>query len=896
MIPNFIRKGIHPSASAPNQVESPASKNHPASREIQHTQSLSSVINDPKKKNGPSMHDLMTKSGQFLHTIQGTLDKQLGHIAEAFHIATHENGEFFSPLVPVVAGDFDAYLGSVKEHWSEYKDICSSLIRGKESSTTPSTEIETREGTNAFREIPQVFFNTDYKQSGFEQHQLFTQPIRISVQNQGKMSGALSGYLKVIEQHLVKHLSNVDGLLRSLMTVAEIQSDIAIAHDRSLHAKETLSRVQQGEVKAGLRLVQLARRKARIDELLRVLDLCEQVSQAKPSVESLVRTGDFSAATDLVQATSAILRTKLTNVNCLSEVEVFIEEHGRNIDGKIEAEFADLVSEIVFGGAEGVEAAELRDQKLRSMTGSMDSRDLLISSLQIKLKEVLTKRLKKEMKESSLKIVELFAFMNARLEKLSTSFFPVILVCKSEDTLNIKKLSALRLFEALTVAGLVRISQQMSLEENSFETLKTARFTVLSQLEKTERMYLEVFIPLGLEEHLSFASSVIGSASQNGFSPNVDFTITQMAKKKIELFHQNWTEKITKLFLDEKWDKPSPPDPLITRRLALIDPDVSPSAASDSSPSSSFVGKFYKLNKVNFLLVPAAVGVAEIAMEYIFLALAVPGVALDCLGRIAAIVRVCNSTSKELVLEGGMTVTEKKIINATNLALVSQLVGFLAQLVAACCRKLCVRYHITHHLVHQEEGEEEGGEILLEDASEVLEDCLVNLVMELNEHKMEVFVKLADILVSRFDFHLNSAWNMDGTTAASMDGIVKDFTAMYKVLLKSLQTDNLKRVFSRAFSESASRFAFLVDQQNEALKEAPANRSEFACKLRTDLLYLFQNLLVNEALGGVKSALCGMVADMLQTVEEKFPLIDKSSSAEEAVVKLKSLLRSDPVN
>ena len=127
-----------------------------------------------------SMGDFVTKSGQLFNSIQGTLDKQFGQIAEAVHIATHDNSEFFSPIPAVNAREMDGYVVQVKEHWTEYKDICSSLIRAKESLSTPSTEMNDSDSTttNAFKEIPQVFFNSDYKQSGFEQQQIFTQPIR----------------------------------------------------------------------------------------------------------------------------------------------------------------------------------------------------------------------------------------------------------------------------------------------------------------------------------------------------------------------------------------------------------------------------------------------------------------------------------------------------------------------------------------------------------------------------------------------------------------------------------------------------------------------------------------------------------------------------------------------
>jgi hypothetical protein len=259
------------------------------------------------------------------------------------------------------------------------------------------------------------------------------------------------------------------------------------------------------------------------------------------------------------------------------------------------------------------------------------------------------------------------------------------------------------------------------------------------------------------------------------------------------------------------------------------------------------------------------------------------------LSAISSTVSLANSTSKELVLDGGlMTGNQKKVINATNLALASQCVGFLAQLVPAMCRKFCMHYNVAHHLVMLTEDEQRRMTVpcmcLLEDATSALEDLLVQTVMELNEHRMEVFIKLGDILVSRFDFHIK-AW-IDEATTSAMDGIVKDFSAMYKVLLKSLQTDNLKRVFARALSESAAHFSERIN----GVQLKGAERSEFACRARIDLLYLFQNLIGGDSMGGIKPALVSMIAEMLETVQLRLPLVDKSSAAEEAVVKLQAAL------
>jgi hypothetical protein len=254
-------------------------------------------------------------------------------------------------------------------------------------------------------------------------------------------------------------------------------------------------------------------------------------------------------------------------------------------------------------------------------------------------------------------------------------------------------------------------------------------------------------------------------------------------------------------------------------------------------------------------------------------------------------VRWVNTTARELVLEGQMTVRQKKVINATNLALASQLAGMLAQVLAVMGRKFCQHYRIENSLVQGGESDElSGSGVLVDDPSAALNELLVNTVVELNEHRMDILMKLADILISRFDHHLKLWLAVGATGQGPLDGIVKDFTQMYKVLLKSLQPENLKRVFSRAFSESCNKFESKLQELAGSPTLAPVAKSELSIKVRVDLLYLYQDLLVGESMGGVRSALNDMISEMLRVTGMHLSLVDKSESAEVAVTKLRSLI------
>ena len=895
-------------------ASSPSNAGNSTTSDPHHNQTTSSMVNDPKKKSAGAVNDFMAKGGQLFSSIQGSIDKGFGQIAEAVHFPSSDNPEGMSVIPSVQLSEFEPYLLSVKEHWSEYNGIVSSLAIVRDPSVTPTEDEPGNEGVviNAFREIPQVFFNTDYKQSGFEQHQIFTQPLRVSVQNQGKINAQLSAYLRAIESHLVKHLSNVDSLLRSLMTIATIQSDIAIAHDRVVGARKVLTSIRSGEIAAGLNLHRLARRKARIQSVLSVLEHVEKASQAKPSVDELVRQGDFATAMELIQATQMILSTKLGGLLMTDRIRTVIAEHGRNIDGVLEAEFSELVIKAVFEGSGG------DSKKLISTTQSMAERSLLIPCIQIQLKEAISKRLRSQVRAES-EVGSILGCLVACLGNLASFLVQVDAHTHYADLniTQIQRLTSLRLFEAIAAVGLARTSQcvtesldspaalAVSHEIDIFSILKISDFSktraIMSFFSKQiEALYVEVFgTKLCLFEHLSFGSSILGASAQNGFSPDVDLTLAAIARGRLCRFTEAAVECMQSLLEEERWDKPAVPSPEVIRVVGILDDDgvfggVKVLDSPDSSPTS--VVRVVRMNKVNFLLVPVGLTAVEVAGEYSQLSVAVPGVAVECLTRLTSIFRLINKHVREQVLDGKMAGKSKKAINATNLSLASQVVGMLAQLAALVGKLFSRHFNVLDTGLLVFEPSEPPHDILLDDPRPAITDLVQQLVMELNEHRMEIFFKLSDILISRFDFHLKRwvaiepAPPADGTP---MEGIVKDFSQMYKVLIKSLQTDNLKRVFARAFNESCHKFREKVGELTSSATTPPKLLAEYACRFRIDLLFLYQNMLVGETMGGLKSSLSSMVEEILEVIEAKLPLIDKSLAAESAVEKLKTLLRQD---
>ena len=837
MFPNFIKNtGSFLTGRSPTNAAPLTSEGSPINATGNSSPSASAGGNDSKKKAMGSVNDFMTKSGQFFTSIQGTLDKQIGQIVEAVHTVTNPESAELSVIPSVQMSEFDPYLALVKEHWTEYKGIVSSL---SVVPTLPSVDEDTAKSpVGAFREIPQVFFHTDFKESGFVQHQIFTQPLRVSAQNQGKINNQLSVYLRSIDSHLVKHLSNVDGLLRSLMTIATIQTDVAAAHDRVVAIRLNLAKVSNGEVNTGLKLHALARRKARLYVLLSLLVEVEKVSQANASVDVFVKQGDFATATELIQATQSILSMHLAGLKMTERIATVVDEHGRSIDGELEAEFVESVCEFIFSKSLTIATLE-----------SMRQRNLLVPCLQLQLKETATRRLRKEMTIAGVEVnfESLIYFLNK-----VTNFLD--LVWSNDSSSTIEKLTCLRLFEAITSTGLSRISQ-IILKEYAVERTIKDLFPLVKLcrnfLTRIESIYWNFFSLKKLDEHLSFAYSIVGSGSQNGFSPDVYSAIASVGRVCLTQFRKEAPNEL----LDEKWDKSFPPTDNVLKLIARFEqPDDSPSSA-----------KSVCVNGIFFLLVPGCMDVLNKIDEFCEFGMLAPGLVVETLVAISEYIRHTNTQIKNLVLDGKMCVTTKKPVNATNLALASQTIGILAQISMLVGKLFAQEYNLDVEglLLLDPRKSPTGGYSPppVENARPAVQDLVHQVVLELNEHRMEIFFKLSDILIGRFEFHLGK-WIVPAPGPSPTEGIEKDFSQMYKVLVKSLQSDNLKRVFARAFNECAHRF-------RERLGEQCHN-------IRPELLTLYKQLV--ESISTLKSSINAMIEDMLDTFEAKYPLLNDPSA------------------
>jgi len=183
------------------------------------------------------------------------------------------------------------------------------------------------------------------------------------------------------------------------------------------------------------------------------------------------------------------------------------------------------------------------------------------------------------------------------------------------------------------------------------------------------------------------------------------------------------------------------------------------------------------------------------------------------------LLRQFNKQSQRLVL-GGQAVHSQvlKKINAMHIALCCQCCSFVEALLPGLQELL--------QPIFQEHGPEPSPSGLLGE--------LARIGVEYAEHRLALLDKLSDILRERYEVHAKKwlatphpdpradnwnevgdgsqgvPWNLDLNPHTAMEGLTKDFTAMYNVLSKNLSGEYVQKIYIKAFMEVAVKFEHRV--------------------------------------------------------------------------------------
>mmetsp|Transcript_104382 Transcript_104382/g.290839 ORF Transcript_104382/g.290839 Transcript_104382/m.290839 type:complete len:346 (+) Transcript_104382:2632-3669(+) len=287
------------------------------------------------------------------------------------------------------------------------------------------------------------------------------------------------------------------------------------------------------------------------------------------------------------------------------------------------------------------------------------------------------------------------------------------------------------------------------------------------------------------------------------------------------------------------------------------------------------------LRGLRFLVVPAMLSLMEMLVEYVRLCRDWGSCGPQIVWCVAQLLRHFNQQAHKLVL-GGQAVHAQVLrkINATHLALCSQCCTLMEALVPGMQEFL---------LQILQDGCSSAGSSIMEPIGD-----LSKVVAEYAAHRAEIFDKLTGILRERYDHHakrwLGSAhpeMSVDlcpGNDAeaqppvhlhphGAIEGLIKDITAMYTVLSKSLSMESVQKIFGKAFAEMAWSFEECLGNGLAAPSppyEGAVGRS-LGDRLAMDIAFLHDQL---GRLVGISTPLQNLLADLIYHIRARLPMED----------------------
>jgi len=352
-------------------------------------------------------------------------------------------------------------------------------------------------------------------------------------------------------------------------------------------------------------------------------------------------------------------------------------------------------------------------------------------------------------------------------------------------------------------------------------------------------------------------------------------------KHVVEEFHSIRLTQVQQVLEQERWERAAVPQEYRELLQQLVNQEHKPEPSGAQMQAEE---RHLDVDGLRFLVVPAVLTLIQVLAEYVKLCQDLEAFGAEIVQRMVHLVRLFNQLTHQLVL-GGQAVQKYNLkkITAANLALCSQCCGLIAKILPKLQAKL---------LGILEAGSRGGG-IAAAPAQAVGAALLGELSVvatEYEEHRTALFGKLSDLLRERYDFHAKK-WlstvhpdakadavpcseddSLDGSFDLcphdSLDGLVKDITAMHDILLKRLSSDSVKRIFAKAFTEIGVTFEQRLTQELSAPSppyECKTGRS-LGDRLAMDVAFLYEQL---KSLVVISAPLQCLLVDLVHHLQAK---------------------------
>lgn len=364
-------------------------------------QSLASVMNDPSRGRG------------FWETLRESVE-ELSQTREdassGMDAATLARIEALIGTVPETA-DFQQYVNSFSLQWDNY---CKNhRTKNGKAIHGGCGSLEAASVSEVHSLVPRQYFRSDFK---LEQHQIFRQSIQVSVEKQEDFNMELTGYLDHIEVALFDQIRQAqrDHLFDSLADMGQpLQQELHSTCSVVAGLRAKLKSVQQKQLRCGMAVGRLARRKKRMEEVLQRLDCLAHVQQSEPAIQMSLQVQDYVTALDLLESTKSAIDANLKGLKCVRSGCARLQEFGGIFDRSVEADFVQRSVETILDTSEHGASSSMSasnslggDERLKRLCSCLIRRDMLKSSLSAALRDVLLSQLKKALKNRIRSLLE----------------------------------------------------------------------------------------------------------------------------------------------------------------------------------------------------------------------------------------------------------------------------------------------------------------------------------------------------------------------------------------------------------------------------------------------------------------------------------------------------------
>lgn len=299
--------------------------------------------------------------------------------------------------------EFKPYLDSFSDVWDTYHRRHARAQRHRKAEAQNGGE--PADSWADHREVPQEYFSPDF---ALERHHIFRQSLEASVNLEEGWNAELEGHLDRIEVSLFEHIRTAQRERRfdTLVELTEpLQEDLQGALSLIASFRGQLQVVKKHQLRNGLAVGRLQRRKELLHEVLTKLDCLTHVRQSQPSIQMLLQGQDYVTALDLLESTLAALQSNLKGLTAAKAVSAKLTRLAASFDRAIEADFVHHSVEAVL--ALQADGEELREaERMQRLCRCLSRRSLLRTAISPTLRDVLLSQLKKAMKAQALALLE----------------------------------------------------------------------------------------------------------------------------------------------------------------------------------------------------------------------------------------------------------------------------------------------------------------------------------------------------------------------------------------------------------------------------------------------------------------------------------------------------------